>query len=119
MAQKLDTGCDRFAKWRWQTLAKVSHDLLRMEAAVRAAVASIKSADALKTCDDKVGVFLATAKDSAFWDRLRWVQQVLAPLRVSLLGPEVATVVRSSACRSKRSAAGGKDAGPGNWASVW
>ena len=74
-------GCDRCAKWRWKTLEKVTADLLRLEAAVRAAVASIGSADALKTRDGKFGVFFATVQDSAFWERTRWVNQILQPLK--------------------------------------
>ena len=74
-------GCDRFAKWRWQTLAKVCADLLRLELAVRPAVAGIGSAHELKTRDNKFGAFLAAAKDSAFWKRVMWVYEVLQPLK--------------------------------------
>ena len=47
----LDVGCDRFAHWRWKTLATVCADLVRLEASVRSAVGRIASATVLPTRD--------------------------------------------------------------------
>ena len=75
-----EKGCDRFATWRWKTLAKVTGDLKRLETAVRSALPSVGPADELASRTGQLGVFLATSKDPAFWERVRWAHRLLGPL---------------------------------------
>lgn len=84
VAQLVDTlgkGCDRFVAWRWKTLANVTRDLLRMEDAVRAALATIPSAKDLGSREEGVASqFLASVRDSLFWDRARGLGHLVQPL---------------------------------------
>ena len=78
----LDTGCDHFAEWRWQTLSDVTRALCRMEGAVRGAMASITDAADLGTRDSNTAkAFVAAVVDHAFWDRARAFVQLLQPVR--------------------------------------
>ena len=64
-----------------EDLGNSHKDLMRLEVAARAAVASIGSADALTTRDGMFAAVFATAQDSSFWRRDRWLHEILQPLK--------------------------------------
>ena len=79
--KSLQTGCDRFAAWRWQTLANVARDLDRMRDAVRAALASVSKPADLGTRDaPTASAVLQAIHDDVFWRRASGLRQVLAPV---------------------------------------
>lgn len=77
----LQTGCDRFAEWRWKTLCMVTRSLQRMEDAVRAALGTIRDATVLAAKDSTHAEgFLDGARDAAFWDRARGLSELAEPI---------------------------------------
>ena len=82
LRKSLGTGCERFAEWRWQTLGSVTGDLRRMERAVRAAMDNISDAAELGTRDSSIAnAFLTAVMDVGFWDRCRWLQDFVQPIK--------------------------------------
>ena len=73
---------DKFAAWRWQTLANVTRDLERMESAVVAALATVSEPADLKSKDAHTArAFLDATQDLAFWNCARGLRQLCQPVR--------------------------------------
>ena len=73
----LDASIDRFAQWRWKTLANVTAGLAHVEDAMRAVAQVFSSAKDLASRDIATGkIFLDTSKDSQFWDRASGLKSV-------------------------------------------
>ena len=81
MLRPLRNGCDRFAEWRWKTLANVAADLGRLEKATRMSLSLVADPAALGTRDASTIKRLAEAvRDDAFWGRARGIAKAVAPL---------------------------------------
>ena len=73
---------ERFAAWRWQTLAAVTRDLEGLESAVRTAMETISGAGELGTRDaDVARAFLSAVSDPVFWNRGRGLRRLTRPVR--------------------------------------
>ena len=82
MRPVLDRGCERFAQWRWQTLGKVTADLLFLEKAVRHAAGYVGSAkDLEKERRVKWEECRECVRDEKFWDTVAWTGRMLEPLK--------------------------------------
>ena len=80
--KSLQMAPDRFAKWRWQTLGNVTRDLDRMQAAVRAAVATMTDPGDLGTRDAETSrAFMTTVQDPEFWDRATGLRELTKPIQ--------------------------------------
>ena len=67
--KSLTAAIERFAKWRWKTLAHVTSDLLRVEDAVVAAMEEFHSPINLGSRDMGIAsAFFSATKDPAFWN---------------------------------------------------
>ena len=77
----LDHGCDSFADWRWNTLEKVTRDLVRMETAFRVGIGAVVGPRDIGGRDFQGAVQLwGLAKDDEFWFRTHLLQELMKPL---------------------------------------
>ena len=77
----LDTGCDKFAKWRWKTIGNVTRDLQRMGSAFRRGVQSVGSAKAIGGRNAGQNQQLwDLAWDDAFWRQNEALHRIVQPL---------------------------------------
>ena len=78
--KSLAKSCEGFAEWCWGTLVSVCADLTRMEDAVRAAVASFRSASDFSSREEGVAqVLFSVCHDDAFWHRLALLHRFVVP----------------------------------------
>ena len=81
MVGSLENTCDKFAEWRWKTLASVTADLKRLEHAVRTALSLISDPHDLGTREARlVKRFMEAVRDEQFWGRAKGLAEALAPL---------------------------------------
>ena len=77
----LDNGCDRFADWRWKTLANVTRQLLRLQDAFRAGLTKVSSASELsKRSPARAVTVFALGSDNLFWSRVDSLHCLIEPL---------------------------------------
>ena len=82
----LEKVCDRFANWRWNTLANVTKDLLRMQDAIEHALGDDDAATHLsKRYALAMAKFLASSRSAQFWQRTLQLDSAVAPL-ITLIG---------------------------------
>ena len=82
MAKSLTLSLNRFAKWRWSTLAKVVRDLLRVREAVKLALGSMSSSNELGSRDEDLARdFWSIANSELFWVRAEGLSSVVKPMR--------------------------------------
>ena len=82
LRKSFERAPDRFAKWRWQTLGNVTRDLVRMQAAVQAAVSTMAGPADLNTREHDVArKFLEATRDPEFWGRAQGLGQLSKPIR--------------------------------------
>ena len=78
MLRSLSLSCDRFAEWRWKTLATVTTDLLRMEKAVRVAFSLLED---FATRDlARLRAVADAIRSEVFWTRTRALAAAVRPL---------------------------------------
>ncbi len=82
LLQSLRTTCDRFAAWRWKTIANVTRDLLRLQEVSQMAMSLLgDDVDSLGTRDAARRTTLVRAiRCEAFWTRVRALQTCVEPL---------------------------------------
>lgn len=92
----LDNGCDRFADWRWKTLANVTRRLLKLQNAYRAAMSKVSSASEVSTRSPRnAAIVVQLASDDAFWARVESLHRLLEPLY------ELSSWVRGCECHEQ------------------
>ena len=97
----LDTGCDKFAKWRWKTLGNVTRDMLRLRGAFRRGIASVGSAKAIGGRSKGTSQQLwDLAHDDTFWFETTSLHQLVQPLTA------LASWVRGCDCHDQDRIAG-------------
>ena len=73
---------DRFAKWRWGTLSAVTRDLVGLEWAVKAAVATVGRPEDLASRDTTTArAFLDATMDPRFWLTAASLRRVAQPVK--------------------------------------
>jgi len=82
VAKSLNLSLNRFAKWRWSTLAKVVRDLLRVREAVKLALGSMSSSNEFATRDEDLArEFWSIANSDLLWVRAEGLSSVVKPMR--------------------------------------
>lgn len=79
-AKSLQTGIDRFAKWRWKTLAKVCAGLEKLSLGIQGFAQVQPSAEDMCARDqESARAFLRVAGDPEFWGRADALRAFLVP----------------------------------------
>ncbi len=76
----LDTGCEKFADWRWTTLGRVGCDLRRMETALRQATLGLGTVDLGTRDSAQSDMFLEAVHSPTFWKRTRALEGLVQPV---------------------------------------
>ena len=80
-AKTLAKGCDRFAKWRWQTLAKVTADLARLGPLVRAVLGRMNSWVDLQSRNGREAKeFFEAATSDSLWAQADALADLVEPM---------------------------------------
>ena len=78
--RSLASGVDRFAAWRWKTLANVARDLARIKDAFCAAVASVGPGELGSHDGQLSSTVWRAAGDHEFWAQASSLQDMVKPL---------------------------------------
>ena len=81
LAKDLDTGCERFASWRWKTVTLTTSSLLRLRRALQQTVGHCHSASDLDVSDNAVAqTLIKTVNCDAFWCKTGALNACFQPL---------------------------------------
>ena len=81
LGKALDTGCERFASWRWKTVTLTTSSLLRLKSALVHTIGACRNNKDLGVSDRLVALSLIqTVNSSTFWSRTRALSKCFQPL---------------------------------------
>lgn len=96
LVNSLSNSCDKFAAWRWKTLASVTKALLRMQRALQLVGSFVQSPSELASKDavNARTVFYAI-KDTVFWEQVSCLSHLVGPF------VEFSTWLRGCKCHER------------------
>ena len=80
LEKDLDTGCERFASWRWKTVTLTTSSLLRLKSALVHTIGACKSNVGLGVSESLLATSLIqTVNCNVFWSRTRALNKCFQP----------------------------------------